>query len=996
MALMKKYYHTIVKKPGVFWLMLAVLSVIGSNAIAAPPCYKPITGNFKNAGFIVRDTICKSCAINNIKRLYDGDETNYFDLPVTYNGSTKTGVVVADTLYNYPAGYNAGFVIDLGSNGITPEQLKRLSLETYLDSVKQETGPLSLRYSPVRISASTNAVFVYFKTTKAFNAVRLVQNNIASLASIFRVHYAMAFDESCGYAENNDICDDAIQGIKTGVSVAKLPVTALGTIIDAAKIADENKSNYALLQFNSLLDTAQVNISVADNENIFPGGNNVGFVIAADGNNGKLPDAILNGLQMDTYLQGVLQESANYNYGFGKLNINGLAYSELAKIRISFKTTKKFNEVRFRITKPFGFKLDNYKIFYAYEEPQNCSGCEQRLVANAPAPHTGSLVQNASCGLLCTTVNTGTYGIGVHTLTNTDAVVSPNPDDYATYAAVVGLLNTGMRITVKNTGTLYPAGTFAGFELSRNGNLLDLQLVQAMKITLYNNNVAVATKDGSNLLSADLLSGQIKRTSIGFISNVPFNRIQLDISNALLKLALGGTFQIYRAFVVLDSDHDGNPDCIDICPGGDDSIDSDGDGIPDFCDQCKLISGMKSPYLDSDGDGVMDACDADSDNDGIADWQEDANNDGNMQNDDNDRDGIPNFLDIDSDNDGIPDLYESGLAPALLRMLDTNHDGVIDDAILKGHNGLADILELNDLPSASNNYSQPDNDGDGLKNYIDLDSDNDGISDLFESGNVNLVDENNDGVADMYTHAATKNSMRVFSASARERGAGIYEVQLDTDGNGIADCLELDSDKDGVQDIKAFGNSNADMNGDGKVDYFVDPDLDGASSYFLVDGTAREFGGIPIRPNLRPLIVQNQQTVTINPQTPYYYIVELEEVGGFAPVKEGFSLSVVKPEGGETIALDTLSSVKIDGVKVPVSNQFFTFKYDGTQIVLLSKPGVTMQKKGKVKIGIGYLPLRTASGGSVIRLRTNVPTFSGGDNSNENNSDDQQANVIIQ
>ncbi|MCH7704373.1 MAG: exo-alpha-sialidase [Planctomycetes bacterium] len=47
-----------------------------------------------------------------------------------------------------------------------------------------------------------------------------------------------------------------------------------------------------------------------------------------------------------------------------------------------------------------------------------------------------------------------------------------------------------------------------------------------------------------------------------------------------------------------DSDGDGVPDCIDVCPGFDDNIDSDGDGIPDGCDvDAAAIEGVGSRYL---------------------------------------------------------------------------------------------------------------------------------------------------------------------------------------------------------------------------------------------------------------------------------------------------------------------------------------------------------------------------------------------------------------
>ncbi|SDB65799.1 Por secretion system C-terminal sorting domain-containing protein [Flavobacteriaceae bacterium MAR_2010_188] len=105
--------------------------------------------------------------------------------------------------------------------------------------------------------------------------------------------------------------------------------------------------------------------------------------------------------------------------------------------------------------------------------------------------------------------------------------------------------------------------------------------------------------------------------------------------------------------VSLDDDNDGVANCLDICPGGDDSLDTDGDGIPDFCDMCNEL-------IDTDGDGVSDCTDQEInspcpnqvDNNGVS--------------LDSDKDGVPNCQDIcpngndnlDSDGDGIPDDCE--------------------------------------------------------------------------------------------------------------------------------------------------------------------------------------------------------------------------------------------------------------------------------------------------------------------------------------------------
>ncbi len=101
------------------------------------------------------------------------------------------------------------------------------------------------------------------------------------------------------------------------------------------------------------------------------------------------------------------------------------------------------------------------------------------------------------------------------------------------------------------------------------------------------------------------------------------------------------------------------------------TADSDGDGITDF------EEGLGDP----DGDNIPNNADTDSDNDGIDDIVE-----GNV---DSDGDGTPDFLDTDSDNDGIPDAVEAA--------------------------------------------ATPDPDGDSIPNWLDTDSDNDGYSDAFET-----------------------------------------------------------------------------------------------------------------------------------------------------------------------------------------------------------------------------------------------------------------------
>jgi hypothetical protein len=289
-----------------------------------------------------------------------------------------------------------------------------------------------------------------------------------------------------------------------------------------------------------------------------------------------------------------------------------------------------------------------------------------------------------------------------------------------------------------------------------------------------------------------------------------------------------------------DTDGDGVPDSSDA--------DSDNDGISDATEKTNAINGG-----DTDGDGVKDWLDLDSDNDGINDVREaggtDANGDGKQDGTagtngmvgtgltppDTDSDGRPNYLDLDSDNDSAGDLVEAGLAT-----LDPNNDGMVDgtDPDADGIRGGADAL-----PTTRGDASDPSY----PTNVTDLDSDDDGTPDIVENGN-GALDTNNDGKVDDTTDPdgdgvpnVLDNNDTVFGGIANPAGDndsdGIPNNQegngnIDTDGDGISDMNDPDSDNDGILDgteraQSTFAAKN-DTDGDGLPNWRdLDSDNDG-------------------------------------------------------------------------------------------------------------------------------------------------------------------------
>ncbi|PKB17843.1 T9SS type B sorting domain-containing protein [Flavobacterium sp. 5] len=179
---------------------------------------------------------------------------------------------------------------------------------------------------------------------------------------------------------------------------------------------------------------------------------------------------------------------------------------------------------------------------------------------------------------------------------------------------------------------------------------------------------------------------------------------------------------------------------------------------------------------------------------------------------DNDSDGIPDQIDLDSDNDGILDSIENQKVPKPLSNTDANI------------NGLDDIFEPPSNPI--------DSDNDGVTNYLDLDSDNDGIYDVVESGS-NALDNDKDGIVD--TTAFGTNGLADSLETNLDDGTLNYSV-ADTDGDGIKNQTEIDSDDDFCNDIIEAG--------------FTDPNFDG------------QLGIIPIVVNTNGIVISKTDGYT--------------------------------------------------------------------------------------------------------------------------------------
>ncbi len=189
---------------------------------------------------------------------------------------------------------------------------------------------------------------------------------------------------------------------------------------------------------------------------------------------------------------------------------------------------------------------------------------------------------------------------------------------------------------------------------------------------------------------------------------------------------------------------------------------------------------------------------------------------------DTDGDGIANLFDLDSDNDGIFDAEEAGHGKPHI-------NGVVSNIV--GTDGIPDVVQSSpNIGTVNYVVAESSKDSDYILNFLDIDSDGDGIPDNVEAQPTNgyippsnvsasITDLNSNGVDDVYEFAMG--------------GTDITQLE-DTDGDGIKDYLDSDSNNDGTPDIDNNGQSNTVTNVDVDNDG-LDDNMDAVTAYLDVN-----------------------------------------------------------------------------------------------------------------------------------------------------------------
>ncbi|MCW2121135.1 hypothetical protein M2326_003465, partial [Flavobacterium sp. 7A] len=461
-----------------------------------------------------------------------------------------------------------------------------VGLSTYKDGVFQESSTSNNLLLDVGLLSSTGRNKVGFVTTKEFDAVKLTITKPAGVSLAETRVYNAIFQKFCAGPDLDCNIKTAmtapdypvfINGKNTGVDAL---VCALCSVTGQANLIDQDPTNFASVNL-AVGVGASGKISVKDQITNYPAGTFAGYSIE---NPSLLNVDALSAITITTYLEGVPQEVKSSSSALVSVGTDILVGT--SKQTIGFVTTKSFDEVQITFTNLVSVDLGTVKVYNAVF---------QKLCAPIVECGKSYDLTNPAFPVVVNGDNSGIDGVACVgcAVNNTDNLLTPSTSDFAQINLTAGVLASGS-VSVKDQLFTYPKGTFAGFKIFDSNTLLQVNLLQSLTISTYNNGVLQEKKSAGSLIDLGLLGGTVLGSgpggyNIGFSTTLPFDEIKLTVNSIASVI---NSINVYGAFVNTSNSDDSGIGSSNLqCSGG------------------SVTVTKEDLYVDTNGDSVVSAGD---------------------------------------------------------------------------------------------------------------------------------------------------------------------------------------------------------------------------------------------------------------------------------------------------------------------------------------------------------------------------------------------------
>ncbi|MBZ4188235.1 Ig-like domain-containing protein [Niabella beijingensis] len=319
---------------------------------------QPVYIDAANTGFT--GAVCASCNFNGIDNVIDGNPATSTTMTLTAGLGTTGSLAVADAVTTYTAGTFAGFDIQVSTLAkISVPDAVRIELLNNGTVVQAATGPAllagvssALLSGQVRLPVGVIAKVPFDEVKISFNS--LLDVNLGSVQI-----YDAVWQRNC---ETPLPCNTTsilktpdfgvvIDGALTGFN----GLVGAGSVVrDPQNLINASNTDFARIEVVAGA-AAQGSIAVAAGANTFPGGTYAGFIIR-DNNSPILLADLLKGITIETYNDGVLQETKTDAQLLG-LTVLLPILGEYGVKDVGFITTLPYDEIRISVGAVVGASL---------------------------------------------------------------------------------------------------------------------------------------------------------------------------------------------------------------------------------------------------------------------------------------------------------------------------------------------------------------------------------------------------------------------------------------------------------------------------------------------------------------------------------------------------------------------------------------------------------------------------------------------------------------
>ena len=505
-----------------------------------------------------------------VPNLEDEDPISHGTIPfislglATYRGTLKDDGVV------YPGGTFGGGVYQLNAISGGVNVTKRLRF--YLNGFQQGSDVVNEEF--LSASASGGLLTVGAVSELPFDTVEFeIQMNVTAAVGTLEIYYPIV-QRFCDATITCGAPVSLIAGEVTPNGVQNQPVyaRALGTsvlsaslgnpgITNVQNVIDTDLSNYAEIGaatgaslFSnygiSVFSRQKLNPSDPDNTTNrgYPAGTFAGFEIQDDS---FLTASAGKNFIISTYKNGTIVDT----YNTLNLASGSLFTPNNGKYIIGMRTTGDFDEVRITVQLLAGASAGSSTKVYRAVIEKFCPAAAQ--VCNTPTN-----LKRPDYPVFIDAANTGVQGLatGNTYFEDLNNIVANTGQPAKLNTAIGGITNASVAVqdgskAIGNVGDatyeLYPAGTFAGFDVAFP-TLAAAELAgSTITISTLNANGTVADSAVMNSsffgLHTSILNGTANRQILGFASDAPFTGVKLTVNKAASVSA--GVLEIYSAVI---------------------------------------------------------------------------------------------------------------------------------------------------------------------------------------------------------------------------------------------------------------------------------------------------------------------------------------------------------------------------------------------------------------------------------------------------------------